>query len=113
VPKHALHPLDAVKLIREAGGICVLAHPGMWGAESSVPDRLVEAMAEVGMKGLEVDHPDHGPEARAYYRAVAERLGLVATGGSDCHGTRYDPIRLGSATCDPASFAALRALAGR
>jgi hypothetical protein len=113
VPKHALHPLDAVKLIREAGGICVLAHPGMWGGESSVPDGLVEAMAEVGMQGLEVDHPDHSPEARAYYRAVAERLGLVATGGSDCHGTRYDPIRLGSATCDPASFASLRALAGR
>jgi hypothetical protein len=60
-----------------------------------------------------VEHPDHTLEARAYYRAMAERLGLVPTGGSDCHGTRYDPIRLGSATCDLADLAALRALAGR
>lgn len=113
VPKHALHPLGAVKLIRQAGGICVLAHPGMWGDQTSVPDELIEAMAEAGMQGLEVDHTDHDPEKRAYYREVATRLGLVATGGSDCHGTRYDPIRLGTSTCDPERFAALRALVGR
>ena len=113
VPKHALDPLDSVDLIVRAGGVCVLAHPGMWGAQSSVPDDLIAAMAERGMVGLEVDHTDHTPEQRAIYRAMAERLGLVATGGSDCHGTRYDPIRLGSSLCDPEQFAALRARAGR
>jgi len=113
VPKHALHPLDAVRLIRKAGGICVLAHPGMWGDQTSVPGELIEAMAEADMQGLEVDHTDHDPATRAYYREVATRLGLVATGGSDCHGTRYEPIRLGTSTCDPEGFAALRALAGR
>jgi predicted metal-dependent phosphoesterase TrpH len=113
VPKHALDPLDSVDLIGRAGGVCVLAHPGMWGAQSSVPDDLIAAMAERGMVGLEVDHTDHTPEQRSTYRAMAERLGLVATGGSDCHGTRYDPIRLGSSLCDPEQFAALRARAGR
>jgi predicted metal-dependent phosphoesterase TrpH len=113
VPKHALDPLDSVDLIVRAGGVCVLAHPGMWGAQSSVPDDLIVAMAERGMVGLEVDHTDHTPEQRAIYRAMAERLDLVATGGSDCHGTRYDPIRLGSSLCDPEQFAALRARAGR
>ena len=113
VPKHALDPLDSVDLIVRAGGVCVLAHPGMWGAQSSVPDDLIAAMAERGMVGLEVDHTDHTPEQRAIYRAMAERLGLVATGGSDCHGTRYDPIRLGTSLCDPEQFAALRARAGR
>jgi predicted metal-dependent phosphoesterase TrpH len=113
VPKHALDPLDSVDLIVRAGGVCVLAHPGMWGAQSSVPDDLISAMADRGMVGLEVDHTDHTPEQRAIYRAMAERLGLVATGGSDCHGTRYDPIRLGSSLCDPEQFAALRARAGR
>jgi predicted metal-dependent phosphoesterase TrpH len=113
VPKHALDPLDSVDLIVRAGGVCVLAHPGMWGAQSSVPDDLIAAMAERGMVGLEVDHTDHTPEQRAIYRAMAERLDLVATGGSDCHGTRYDPIRLGSSLCDPEQFAALRARAGR
>ncbi|MBI2239057.1 MAG: PHP domain-containing protein, partial [Actinobacteria bacterium] len=88
VPKHALHPLDAVDLIRRAGGACVLAHPGMWAGDRSVPDDLIDAMAGRGMAGLEVDHPDHTDEQRERYREMAERLGLVVTGGSDCHGTR-------------------------
>jgi hypothetical protein len=113
VPKHALRPIDALRLIREAGGLCVLAHPGMWGDQSEVPEGLIEAMAEAGMAGLEVDHTDHGPEQRERYRTLADRLGLIATGGSDCHGTRYEPIRLGTSLCDPGGFAALRALAGR
>ena len=113
VPKHALDPVDAVGLIRGAGGVCVLAHPGMWGDESSVPEPLIGAMAAAGMRGLEVDHSDHSPEDRIHYRDLADRLGLVATGGSDCHGTRYEPIRLGTPLCEPAAFERLRALAGR
>jgi predicted metal-dependent phosphoesterase TrpH len=113
VAKHALDPLDAVALIRAAGGVCVLAHPGMWGDQSSVPEALIERMAEAGMRGLEVDHPDHAPEARDHYRRLAGQLGLVATGGSDCHGVRYDPVRLGSSLCDPEAFDALRAVVRR
>lgn len=113
VPKHALDPVDAVGLILRAGGVCVLAHPGMWGDQSSVPEELIERMAAAGMRGLEVDHADHTPEQRAHYRRLAERLGLVPTGGSDCHGERYDPIRLGSATCDPDAYAELRRRSGR
>jgi hypothetical protein len=113
VPKHALDPVDAVGLIRRAGGVCVLAHPGMWGDQTSVPDELIERMAAAGMAGLEVEHSDHTPERRAYYADLADRLGLVPTGGSDCHGTRYDPVRLGSALTTPDRFEALRAVAGR
>jgi 3',5'-nucleoside bisphosphate phosphatase len=111
VAKHALDPVDAVALIDGAGGVCALAHPGMWGDQSSVPVELIERMAAAGMRGLEVDHPDHTPEMRERYRTLAGRLGLIATGGSDCHGTRYDPVRLGTSLCDPGAFAALRALA--
>lgn len=113
VPKHALDPLDALALIRGAGGLGVLAHPGMWGDETSVPEMLIAAMAGAGMAGLEVDHTDHDPVGREHWRRLADRLGLIATGGSDCHGTRYDPIRLGTALCDPASFRSLRELARR
>ena len=111
VAKHALDPVDAVTLIDEAGGVCALAHPGMWGDQSSVPVELIERMAEAGMRGLEVDHPDHTPEMRERYRTLAGELGLIATGGSDCHGTRYDPVRLGTSLCEPEAFAALRAFA--
>jgi len=111
VAKHALDPVDAVVLIDGAGGVCALAHPGMWGDQSSVPVELIERMAAAGMRGIEVDHPDHSPEMRERYRTLAGELGLIATGGSDCHGTRYDPLRLGTSLCDPEAFAALRALA--
>src|SRR5262245_5775399 len=113
VAKHALDPVDAVALIGAAGGVCVLAHPGMWGDQSSVPDALIECMAAAGMRGLEVDHPDHTPEAREHYRGVADALGLIATGGSDCHGIRYDPVRLGTSLCDPEAFETLRAVVAR
>jgi predicted metal-dependent phosphoesterase TrpH len=108
VNKHALDPLDAVDLIVGAHGVCVLAHPGMWGDQTSVPEELIEAMASRGMGGLETDHTDHTPEQRERYRAIAERLGVVPTGGSDCHGTRYDPIRMGSFTTDPERVEDLR-----
>jgi 3',5'-nucleoside bisphosphate phosphatase len=111
VPKHALVPLEALELVRRAGGACVLAHPGMWSAEAPVPEDLIEAMAEAGMAGLEADHSDHTPEQREHYGDLAKRLGLVVTGGSDCHGTRYDPVRLGSVTTDPDRFRVLRSLA--
>jgi 3',5'-nucleoside bisphosphate phosphatase len=112
VPKHALAPQDALELIGRAGGVCVLAHPGMWKGNGSVPDELIESMAGGGMVGLEVDHPDHDPEQRAYYGALADRLGLVRTGASDCHGARYD-YRLGCETTDAERFAELKRRAGR
>lgn len=112
VPKHALHPMDALRLIAGAGGVCVLAHPGMWKGAGSVPDILIEEMAEGGMVGLEVDHPDHDEQQRTYYGAMADRLDLVPTGASDCHGARYD-YRLGCETTDADRFAELRRRAGR
>jgi predicted metal-dependent phosphoesterase TrpH len=97
VPKHALHPMVALQLIRRAGGACVLAHPGMWRGSESIPEPLIEEMAGGGMAGLEVFHPDHDEAKRAQYAFIAERHGLIPTGSSDCHGARYD-FRLGSET---------------
>lgn len=112
VPKHALDPVDALRLIGDAGGVCVLAHPAMWKGNGSVPDELIERMAEGGMVGLEVDHPDHDDSTRAYYRAMAERLDLVPTGSSDCHGARYD-FRLGCDTTPKELVDELKRRAGR
>jgi predicted metal-dependent phosphoesterase TrpH len=111
VPKHALAPLDALDLIKAAGGVCVMAHPGMWKSQDSVPIELIEEMAAGGMGGLEVDHPDQDADQRDAYRTMAERLDLVPTGGSDCHGARYG-YRLGCETTDATHLRELQARRG-
>jgi hypothetical protein len=111
VEKHALEPLDALRLIHAAGGVCVLAHPGTFRETSPVPEDLLTGLAEAGLDGIEASHPEHTPEVEAEYVALAERLGLLWTGSSDCHGDRYDPVRLGVRTTRPDQFERLKARA--
>jgi 3',5'-nucleoside bisphosphate phosphatase len=111
VEKHALHPLDAIALIHAAAGVCVLAHPGTWRETKPVPHALIEELAGAGIDGIEASHPEHTPEVEASYVQTAEALGLFWTGSSDCHGTRYDPIRLGMRTTLPDQFERLKARA--
>jgi 3',5'-nucleoside bisphosphate phosphatase len=112
VEKHALDPVAALELIKEAGGLGVVAHPGLFREGVGVPDAVIEELAAAGLDGIEARHPDHPPNAEARYRDMARRLDLVVTGSSDCHGTRYDPVRLGSVTTDPQEFARLTAKKG-
>ena len=111
VEKHALHPMDAMRLIHAAGGVCVLAHPGTFRETDPVPGTLIEEMADAGLDGIEAAHPEHTPEVEARYVAIADRLGLLWTGSSDCHGDLYDPVRLGMRTTPPEQFERLRARA--
>jgi 3',5'-nucleoside bisphosphate phosphatase len=108
VEKHALHPLEALRLVHEAGGVCVLAHPGTFRETKPVPQRLVDELAEAGLDGIEASHPEHVPEVEARYISEAERLGLFWTGSSDCHGARYDPVRMGMRTTPPEQFERLK-----
>ncbi|GIQ63098.1 phosphatase [Paenibacillus cisolokensis] len=78
-----IHPFEAVDWIREAGGTSVLAHPGLYGN-----DALVEEIVKYGVRGIEVFHSDHGEDEENRYAALAERYGLIFTGGSDFHGER-------------------------
>jgi predicted metal-dependent phosphoesterase TrpH len=78
-----IEPATAIEWIVDAGGVPVLAHPGLYGQ-----DELIARLAERGLAGLEVYHSDHTPEQEAHYKAVAEGLGLIMTGGSDFHGER-------------------------
>ena len=111
VEKHALHPLDALELIHAAGGACVLAHPGTFRETKPVPATLIDELAEAGLDGIEASHPEHTPEVEAEYVQTALRLGLIWTGSSDCHGDRYDPVRLGMRTTAPEQLERLRARA--
>jgi predicted metal-dependent phosphoesterase TrpH len=113
VEKHALAPVDALAVIKKAGGVCVIAHPGMWRGNDPVPDELIEKMAAGGMDGIEVDHPDHTPEQRAHYRDVADRFGLVPTGSTDYHGERSPDVFPGDETTTRESFEELKSRAAR
>ncbi|WP_270172032.1 PHP domain-containing protein [Paenibacillus sp. SYP-B4298] len=91
-------PFEAVDWIREAGGISVIAHPGLYG-----DDALVEEIIRYGAKGIEVAHSEHSPEDEERYRALARRYGLIETAGSDYHGEREGVVfhgELGSKTVD-------------
>jgi 3',5'-nucleoside bisphosphate phosphatase len=108
VEKHALHPIQAIELIHRAGGACVLAHPGTWREVSPVPVEVIESLVEAGLDGLEASHPEHTPEMEQGYIEMAQRWGLLWTGSSDCHGTRYDPVRLGARSTSPEQLERLR-----
>jgi len=111
VEKHALAPVDALTLIKKAGGVCVIAHPGMWRGNDPVPDEVIEKMAAGGMDGIEVDHPDQSPEQRSHYRDVAERFGLVPTGSTDYHGERSPGVFPGDETTAREAFEELKSRA--
>lgn len=101
VTHHAPDPVQAVELVVAAGGAAVLAHPFASGRGLVVGEDVVAQMAEAGMVGLEVDHRDHDRAARDRADALARRLGLLATGSSDYHGSGK-PNRLGEFTTPPA-----------
>ncbi len=107
VPKHVLSTVEAISLVRAAGGVAVLAHPRSVKRRASVSDTQLAALASAGLAGIEVDHPEQPPETRARLREVAADLGLLDTGSSDFHGDRK-PVRLGECTTAPEVFAALR-----
>ncbi|MEX1176980.1 MAG: PHP domain-containing protein [Nitriliruptor sp.] len=100
VAKHAVDPVRAVELLRGAGGVAVLAHPGLFGARdgmTGIPEEAVEAMVGAGLAGIEADHPDHTETHRDRYRDLARAHDLVVTAGSDYHG-EAKTNRLGSTT---------------
>ncbi|MER7729750.1 PHP domain-containing protein [Streptomyces erythrochromogenes] len=98
--KHELDPFDAVRLVKAAGGVTVLAHPAAVKRGRCVPESAIAALAAAGLDGIEVDHMDHDADTRARLRALAADLGLLTTGSSDYHGSRKT-CRLGEYTTDP------------
>jgi len=97
VARYALDPAHAVALIRDAGGVAVLAHPRVASRGWTVPDDVIARLADAGLSGIEVQHPDQDRAQRMKLQALADRLGLVASGGSDDHG-ELTGYRIGSDT---------------
>jgi predicted metal-dependent phosphoesterase TrpH len=81
VPKTKMSALESVELIHQAGGLAVMAHPGLNRTDEIIPD-LVAA----GLDGIECFHTKHSTVMAERYLEIAEKHGLLVTGGSDCHG---------------------------
>jgi predicted metal-dependent phosphoesterase TrpH len=81
VPKTKMSALEGVDLIHQAGGLAVIAHPGLNRTDDIIPD-LVKA----GIDGIECFHTKHSTIMAERYLEIAEKYNLLITGGSDCHG---------------------------
>ncbi len=88
-----LSPYEAIQLIRDAGGIPVLAHPMI-----TQKDELIPSLKEKGLKGIEVYYPNVPQVITQFYRNLAEKHGLLMTGGSDAHGEMKTNTFIGKAT---------------
>ncbi|MFJ3136929.1 PHP domain-containing protein [Streptomyces sp. NPDC086843] len=100
MPKHETDPFEALRLVKNAGGVAVLAHPAASKRGRTVPESAIASLAEAGLDGIEVDHMDHDPATRARLCGLAGEVGLLTTGSSDYHGSRKTCV-LGEFTTDP------------
>jgi predicted metal-dependent phosphoesterase TrpH len=96
VPKLKLPPEEAIPLIHAAGGRAVLAHPySLRFPDTAAFDVEIARLREAGLDGLEAYYSQHTPEQTARFLALAARVGLLVTGGSDFHGRSKPHVHLG------------------
>jgi hypothetical protein len=81
VPKTKMSALEGVELIHQAGGLAVMAHPGL-----NRTDEIIPALVNAGLDGIECFHTKHSTALSERYLEIADRFHLLVTGGSDCHG---------------------------
>ncbi len=98
--KKSLHPADAVKLIHDAGGVAVWAHPTRAPSErSSLLDfergeAMLKQWSEWGLDGLETYYGAYTPDEIEWTNRMAQQFGLISTGGSDFHGANKPAVKL-------------------
>ena len=81
VPKYRISAADAIGLVHDAGGLAVLAHPGL-----NRSDNVIPPLVEAGLDGIECFHTKHSTLMGEHYLEIADEHHLLVTGGSDCHG---------------------------
>jgi 3',5'-nucleoside bisphosphate phosphatase len=114
VPKARVHPAEVARVAGASGGVCVLAHPHTLELGAHELDRAVGELAGAGFAGIEAYYASYTPEQRSALAALAARHDLVATGGSDYHGTVKPGLSVGTGRGDlSVPDAVLERLAGR
>lgn len=109
LPRRRLRSEQAIAAIRQAGGVPVLAHPGL----SHCSEEAIHQWVKVGLRGIEVAYSQHTSAQETHYRELANALGLIATAGSDFHGLSGEQMGLGARTCDFGTVKRLREEARR
>ena len=112
VAKYSPDTAVAIRLIRAAGGVPVIAHPWAGGRRHVLDAQMIAALVEAGLVGIEVDHLDHDDATREALRRLADDLDLVITGSSDYHGTGKQGHHLGVCTTSPQAYEAILAAVG-
>ena len=103
-------PEDAIKLIKQAGGVAVIAHPLASLRGRTISIESFKSMVEAGLDGIEISHRDQSEDERELLREVVARYGIIATGSSDYHGNGK-LNELAEFTTKPEDFEALEARA--
>jgi len=101
VDKQRVECFKAIEIILDAGGVPVLAHPGLldYKTEDQL-DELVGKLKKAGIQGMEVYYSGHTQDQTCLYAELAQRHGLLMTGGSDFHGAIQPDIEMGSGQGD-------------
>jgi len=86
-PHYAPDPLTAVRLITEAGGVAIIAHPVTAGRDRMMPVPFIERLIAAGLGGFEVDHRENTEAGKRMLREIAAKHDLIVTGSSDYHGS--------------------------
>jgi len=100
VDKYRVDCSRAIEIILEAGGIPVLAHPILLNLDKNETINLFALLKDMGLKGVEVYYPEHSPGMIVFYSKLAQRYGLLKTGGTDFHGSLKPDIQMGSGRGD-------------
>jgi predicted metal-dependent phosphoesterase TrpH len=96
VDKFRFTSKEALHFINEANGIAVLAHPNTLGMTGySELDKLIQKLVQEGLKGVEVYYPEHSSLDVVQYKSLAEKYGLLLTGGTDYHGIEKNGLDIG------------------
>lgn len=90
-----LLPEEAVKMIKDIGGVPVLAHPKTAYIKDRSREDVIKRLISSGIQGIEVYHPDHTRKDENDLKALAKKYHLLLTGGSDCHGVADKEILIG------------------
>ena len=90
VEKYRMHPREVFDLIKQAGGVPVLAHPGV-----TMIDKRIDEFIRDGVQGIEVYHTDHSPDSQQKYLKIARKNGLAVSGGSDFHNSNHIKSEIG------------------